>query len=442
MLTADDVQKWLEERRAGPNGAQGAASEPRDRARGVAASAGSEGPSPGGRGATLLVLRDPVRVPRPEGVLAAMEAAQPEPARQWPWALSLAVGLLSGLVLGVGAVGLMGSAPPWLLSALGTEEVPARGDDLGATAAARPPAAEPSPAELAPAEPVLAEPAAAEPAMPRAPVPVEPVLLEPRPAEPEPPAAATPEAGPELATSQPAPAGLTPVEPGGPAPAAPEPPSPGPAASDAAPPAPRLVDPPRGDPRAVLVQADRRPVRRRSAPLDAPEPEDGPAVLTASAPIAAEAWRPTALLAPEPSPPVPLEVSALPAVVRLEPVPALPAPPSADRLPPPEVGDAAVATVAAPAGPRPQVALHLSPGLPQTAIYAAQAAVTEAGLDLAGTSIARFGVAESEVRFFHDEDAAEAARISDGLDARPRDFSAYRPAPPPGTLEVWLAQDG
>jgi hypothetical protein len=347
----------------------------------------------------VLVLRDPVRVPRPEGVLAAMSAVQPEPQpeRQRSWALSLAAGLLGGLVLGVGLVGLAGSAPPWLMSALGVEGSPVPGDGVDATA--RAPAAEPAPA--GPATPVEL-------------APTEPVRLEPRPAEPEPAAA----------------------------PAAPEPALAGFAASDVAPAAPRLVDPPRSDPRAVLVQADRRPLRRRSAPLDAPEPEDGPAVLTASAPIAAEAWRPTALLAPEPSPPVPLEVSALPAVVRLEPVPALPAPPSADRLPPPEVGDAAVATVAAPAGPRPQVALHLSPGLPQTAIYAAQAAVTEAGLDLAGTSIARFGVAESEVRFFHDEDAAEAARISDGLDARPRDFSAYRPAPPPGTLEVWLAQDG
>jgi hypothetical protein len=105
------------------------------------------------------------------------------------------------------------------------------------------------------------------------------------------------------------------------------------------------------------------------------------------------------------------------------------------------VGNTAVATAPAPASPRARVALHLSPVLSQTAIYDAQAAVTEAGLDLTGTSIVRFGVAESEVRFFHEGDAAQAARIAQRVGARPRDFSAYRPAPPPGTLEVWLAQE-
>ena len=51
-------------------------------------------------------------------------------------------------------------------------------------------------------------------------------------------------------------------------------------------------------------------------------------------------------------------------------------------------------------------------------------------------------MAESEVRFFHPEDAPEAARIAAAVDATARDFSAYRPAPAPGTLDVWLAQDG
>lgn len=35
--------------------------------------------------------------------------------------------------------------------------------------------------------------------------------------------------------------------------------------------------------------------------------------------------------------------------------------------------------------------------------------------------------------------ADEAARVAAILGAEPRDFSAYHPAPPPGTLEVWRA---
>ncbi len=416
MLTADDVQKWLEERRARPGEPLGATPEAdQDRAWAQAASGGAGprgqgGAGAGGRGATVLVLRDPVRPPGPEGVLAAMGSV-PEPERhRWPWAATLAVGVLSGLVLGVGVVGLAGSAPRWLASALDAGEVPAESGDSATAAPA--PQAEPSPTEAA-----LPEPAPREPA-PREPTTAGPVLLDPVPAAPAPPASVAPTR------------------------AAPAPELAGPAASDAAPPEPKLVDAPGRDPRAVLVQADRRPLRRLPALLGTPEPDEGPAVFAASAPAGAEPWQPSPRPAPEPGTPVRVAADASPAVVRIAPVRTLAAPPPPDPLPPPDVGETALVTAPPPAAPPLRVALHLAATLPQTAIYDAQAAVTEAGFDLAGTSVARFGVAESEVRFFHGNDAAEAARIADSLGARARDFSAYRPAPPPGTLELWLAPEG
>jgi hypothetical protein len=91
-------------------------------------------------------------------------------------------------------------------------------------------------------------------------------------------------------------------------------------------------------------------------------------------------------------------------------------------------------------GLRAQVALHLPSDLAQEVLYEAQSAVLSAGLEVISTSASSFGIAKSEVRYFHQEDASEAARLAELIDAEVRDFSAYRPMPPPGGLEVWLAQ--
>jgi hypothetical protein len=163
------------------------------------------------------------------------------------------------------------------------------------------------------------------------------------------------------------------------------------------------VDPPRSDPRPVLVQADRHPLRRRPAVLEPPGVDDGSAVLTVTAPLDAAPWRASLLPEPavDPGASAAIAASASPEVARIGPVQALAAPSSPDRPPASDVAGTAVATAPLPAAAPLRVALHLAPSLPQTAIYDAQAAVTEAGFDLAGTSLARFGVARSEVRFFH-----------------------------------------
>jgi hypothetical protein len=58
----------------------------------------------------------------------------------------------------------------------------------------------------------------------------------------------------------------------------------------------------------------------------------------------------------------------------------------------------------------------------------------------------RLTIGRSNVRYFHraDRRAAEraAATLGGSHDARARDFTAYRPSPPRGTLELWLAGEG
>jgi hypothetical protein len=78
--------------------------------------------------------------------------------------------------------------------------------------------------------------------------------------------------------------------------------------------------------------------------------------------------------------------------------------------------------------------------LSQEVLSEAQSAVRSAGLEVISTSASGFGIAKSEVRYFHQEDASEAARLAELIGAEVRDFSAYRPVPPPGELEVWLAR--
>jgi hypothetical protein len=88
---------------------------------------------------------------------------------------------------------------------------------------------------------------------------------------------------------------------------------------------------------------------------------------------------------------------------------------------------------------RPQVALFLSPVMAEAAPEA-QSVFRNAGVEVISTTVASYDIATSEVRFFHEEDASDAARTAELAGAEVRDFSAYRPLPPPGRIEVWLAR--
>ncbi|MGB3179613.1 MAG: hypothetical protein WBA90_17200 [Albidovulum sp.] len=50
-----------------------------------------------------------------------------------------------------------------------------------------------------------------------------------------------------------------------------------------------------------------------------------------------------------------------------------------------------------------------------------------------------FAISKTNVRFFHASDADTARELATEIGANARDFTSYEPAPPPGTIEVWLA---
>jgi hypothetical protein len=136
---------------------------------------------------------------------------------------------------------------------------------------------------------------------------------------------------------------------------------------------------------------------------------------------------------------------------RLTPTPFVPTSP--DKLPfvdnelrianvPLEVSTVVQTTASMLMDARPQVALHLSPGLSQAAIERARLALTNAGVDLESSGPAVFGVLQSQVLYFHQEDATDAALIAEAIGATVRDFSEYTPTPERGWLEVWLAEEG
>jgi hypothetical protein len=107
------------------------------------------------------------------------------------------------------------------------------------------------------------------------------------------------------------------------------------------------------------------------------------------------------------------------------PTPTLATPPDADPTP-----SSAISA---------QVALKLPADLSPDRLYEVQSKLRGTGAALKGTSVSIFNVAESEVRFFHEKDRPEAAQIAEALGTNLRDFSAFRPAPNSGTLELWLA---
>lgn len=61
------------------------------------------------------------------------------------------------------------------------------------------------------------------------------------------------------------------------------------------------------------------------------------------------------------------------------------------------------------------------------------------GLPLTATQRVGFAITRDQVRFFHTEDTAAAGILADALNTELRDFTAFSPKPPVGTLEVYLS---
>ena len=61
------------------------------------------------------------------------------------------------------------------------------------------------------------------------------------------------------------------------------------------------------------------------------------------------------------------------------------------------------------------------------------------GFDVGDPKRVALTISSTQVRYFHPEDAAAAGALAELLFAEARDFTTYRPSPPPGRVEVWLA---
>ncbi|WP_170324440.1 hypothetical protein [Ruegeria arenilitoris] len=80
--------------------------------------------------------------------------------------------------------------------------------------------------------------------------------------------------------------------------------------------------------------------------------------------------------------------------------------------------------------------------LPQGAVDSVVAELTTTGHELSGAARVGYRVSESNVRFYHRQDAAKAAALAKDAGALLRDFTGARTKTPSGVVELYLAGDG
>ncbi|WP_170428258.1 hypothetical protein [Ruegeria arenilitoris] len=80
--------------------------------------------------------------------------------------------------------------------------------------------------------------------------------------------------------------------------------------------------------------------------------------------------------------------------------------------------------------------------LPQGAVDSVVASLTTTGHELSGAARVGYRVSQSNVRFYHRQDAAKAAALAKDAGALLRDFTGARTKTPSGVVELYLAGDG
>ncbi|MGR3661644.1 MAG: hypothetical protein ACU0CA_10740 [Paracoccaceae bacterium] len=83
--------------------------------------------------------------------------------------------------------------------------------------------------------------------------------------------------------------------------------------------------------------------------------------------------------------------------------------------------------------------LRASITLPKKKLGAFATALQETGFIIEDPKQVNFTIRKNNVRYFHESDAAAARILADAVNAKARDFTGYRPSPPVGSIEVWLA---
>lgn len=85
------------------------------------------------------------------------------------------------------------------------------------------------------------------------------------------------------------------------------------------------------------------------------------------------------------------------------------------------------------------VYVHAPGTVPQDEFEAVAGSIGATGATLPDPRRVSFKVSETHLRYFHAADAGPARELADLIGARARDFTSFRPSPPDGTIEVYLA---
>lgn len=124
--------------------------------------------------------------------------------------------------------------------------------------------------------------------------------------------------------------------------------------------------------------------------------------------------------------------------------PAKPRPPSIKLVEPDAAPDEASVTTppeTAPLSPLKITILSPSQSDKKVAVDIAQD-LPRRGHEVVRVQEVGYSIKSRNLRFFHEEDRQEAARIAKAYDAELRDFTWYRPKPTEGTTELWLTGRG
>jgi hypothetical protein len=89
-----------------------------------------------------------------------------------------------------------------------------------------------------------------------------------------------------------------------------------------------------------------------------------------------------------------------------------------------------------------EAVLNAPSTLTEEEISIVAASVRETGMSLDGVNRVNFKISTKQVRFFYSDDAKLASAVAQHIGAQARDFTDYRPSPPVGSIEIYLAGKG
>ena len=152
-------------------------------------------------------------------------------------------------------------------------------------------------------------------------------------------------------------------------------------------------------------------------------------------------------------PPVPTSTLEAPAIdaeptLSVVPVPAKRMVPLAEDAPAPTETVARTASLeitVAPADPAPSVTafrIYAPSNVPQGVVDSIVANLTTTGHELSAQARVGFGISQSNVRYYHPQDAEQAAALARDAGALLRDFTGASTKTPSGIIELWVAGDG